>query len=70
MLGLGVLPAEADPEELNDGRAFIALNELDCMVDAEKNKGVMAVWGDLYKNPFTAGFFAVPQDAVYQAKGT
>ena len=70
VLGLGVLPAEADPEELNDGRAFIALNELDCMVDAEKNKGVMAVWGDLYKNPFTAGFFAVPQDAVYQAKGT
>jgi hypothetical protein len=70
VLGLGVLPATADTDELNDGRAFIALNELDCMVDADKNKGVMAVWGDLYKNPFTAGFFAVPQDAVVQAEGS
>lgn len=70
VLGLGVLPSEADPDDLNDGRAFIALNELDCMVDADKNKGVMAVWGDLYKNPFTAGFFAVPQDAVYHATGS
>ncbi|WP_425005614.1 tubulin-like doman-containing protein [Mycolicibacterium sp. S3B2] len=67
VLGLGILPADADPEELKDGRAFIAINELDCMVDAEKNKGVMTVWGDLYKNPFTAGFFAVPQDAVVAA---
>lgn len=70
VLGLGVLPAESDPDELNDGRAFIALNELDCMIDADKNKGVMAVWGDLYKNPFTAGFFAVPQNAVHEATGS
>jgi hypothetical protein len=27
----------------------------------------MAVWGDLYKNPFTGGFFTVPQNAIYQA---
>ncbi|OPX05904.1 tubulin-like doman-containing protein [Mycobacterium sp. AT1] len=70
VLGLGVLPSTSDADELNDGRAFIALNELDCMVDADKNKGVMAVWGDLYKNPFTAGFFAVPQDAAVQAEGS
>lgn len=69
VLGIGVLPCDGDPDELKDGRAFIAINELDCMVDAEKNKGVMAVWGDLYKNPFTAGFFAVPQNAVYEATG-
>lgn len=65
--GLGVLPADADPDELKDGRTFVAINELDCMVDADKNKGVMTVWGDLYKNPFTAGFFAVPQNAVQEA---
>ncbi|MDC3728113.1 MULTISPECIES: tubulin-like doman-containing protein [unclassified Rhodococcus (in: high G+C Gram-positive bacteria)] len=64
VLGLGVLPADADPDELKDGRAFVAINELDCMVDAVKNNGVMTVWGDLYKNPFTAGFFAIPQNAV------
>jgi hypothetical protein len=30
---------------------------------------VMAVWGDLYKNPFTGGFFAVPQNDVYRMTG-
>lgn len=65
--GIGVLPADDDRDELKDGRTFITINELDCMVDADKNKGVMTVWGDLYKNPFTAGFFAVPQNAVRQA---
>jgi hypothetical protein len=29
----------------------------------------MAVWGDLYKNPFTGGFFAVPQDEVFAQTG-
>lgn len=70
VLGIGVLPSDGDPVELNDGRTFITINELDCMVDADKNKGVMTVWGDLYKNPFTAGFFAVPQNAVYEETGS
>jgi hypothetical protein len=64
VVGIGVLPCEADEEHTRDGRLFPVINELDCMVDTEKNKGVMAVWGDLYKNPFTGGFFAVPQDDV------
>ena len=54
VVGLGVLPAA--PE----ATFFPVINELDCMIDTEKNNGVMAVWGDLYKNPFTGGFFAVP----------
>jgi hypothetical protein len=45
------------------------INELDCMIDTEKNNGVMAVWGDLYKNPFTGGFFVVPQDDVQRFTG-
>lgn len=69
VLGIGVLPSDGDPAELQDGRMFTTINELDCMIDSEKNKGVMAVWGDLYKNPFTAGFFAVPQNAVYERTG-
>ncbi|MFB9745127.1 tubulin-like doman-containing protein [Pseudonocardia sulfidoxydans] len=69
VLGMGVLPCDGDPDEVFDGRLFPAINELDCMVDAEKNQGVMTVWGDLYKNPFTAGFFAIPQNAVYERTG-
>ena len=69
VVGIGVLPCDGDPDELRDGRLFPVINELDCMIDAEKNKGVMAVWGDLYKNPFTGGFFVVPQNDVFaQAK--
>jgi hypothetical protein len=57
VIGMGVLPAEADAE------FFPVINELDCMIDNDKNNGVMAVWGDLYKNPFTGGFFCVPADS-------
>jgi len=56
VVGVGVLPATPDASY------FPVINELDCMIDTEKNNGVMAVWGDLYKNPFTGGFFAVPDD--------
>jgi hypothetical protein len=69
VLGLGILPCDGDPDSVRDGRLFPVINELDCMIDAEKNRGVMTVWGDLYKNPFTAGFFAVPQNAVYERTG-
>lgn len=69
VLGIGVLPCDGDPEELGDGRTFIAMNELDCLIDGEKNAGVVTVWGDLYRNAFTAGFFAVPQNAVYEKTG-
>ena len=43
------------------------------MLDEDKNQGVMTVWGDLYRNPFTGGFFALVNgellseaDQVYQ----
>ncbi len=66
VVGLGVLPCDSAPEEAQDGTLFPVLNELDCMLDQEKNQGVMAVWGDLYKNPFTGGFFVVPQNGAYE----
>jgi hypothetical protein len=65
VVGIGVLPCEGDPPHVFDGSLFPVINELDCMIDTEKNKGVMAVWGDLYKNPFTGGFFVVPQNDVF-----
>ncbi len=55
VIGIGVTPTTPDAS------FFPVINELDCMIDTEKNNGVMAVWGDLYKNPFTGGFFSVPQ---------
>jgi hypothetical protein len=57
VVGVGFLPESPEPA------FFPVINELDCMIDTEKNNGVMAVWGDLYKNPFTGGFFAVPAEA-------
>lgn len=69
VLGLGILPCDGDPDEVRDGRLFPSINELDCLVDGEKNKGVVTVWGDLYRNPFTAGFLAIPQNAVYERTG-
>ncbi len=59
VVGFGVLPS--DDGAAQDGVLFPVLSELDCMLDEEKNQGVQAVWGDLYKNPFTGGFFVAPQ---------
>jgi len=69
VVGIGVLPTAADGEATADGRFFPAINEFDCMIDTEKDQGVMAVWGDLYRNPFTGGFFAVTQDDAVEAAG-
>ena len=66
VIGVGVLPHSADAEHHRDGSLFATLNELDCMLDEEKNEGVQAVWGDLYKNPFTGGFFVLPQEHSLQ----
>ena len=37
------------------------------MGDNAKNEGVITVWGDLYRNPFTGGFVVVPQEHVWRA---
>lgn len=59
--GIGIAP-HAD-EALADGGAalFPVLAELDALCDEGKNRGVTLSCGDLYKNPFTAGFVVVPQ---------
>jgi Tubulin like len=61
VVGIGVLPSEDDPTGTRDGVLFPVINELDCMLDQEKNDGVQTVWGDLYRNPFSGGFFVAPQ---------
>lgn len=66
VLGIGIAPCEGDAPYHQDGSLFPTINELDCMLDQEKNQGVVQVWGDLYRNPFTAGFLMVPQKQVWQ----
>ena len=66
MIGVGVLPHGGDAEHHRDGSLFAILNEVDSMLDEEKNQGVQAVWGDLYNNPFTGGFFVLPQEHSLQ----
>jgi hypothetical protein len=66
VVGIGVLPCMGDAGE-HDGALFATLNELDCMGDQAKNEGVMAVWGDLDRNPFTGGVILVPREPAWQA---
>lgn len=66
VVGVGTLPCSGDPEIYRGGNLFPTFNELDCMLDDEKNKGVVTVWGDLYCNPFTGGFFALSTENSWQ----
>ncbi|MEM9908223.1 MAG: hypothetical protein AAF921_24700 [Cyanobacteria bacterium P01_D01_bin.44] len=66
VLGIGIVPCEGDLQPQSATSIFPVLNELDCMLDQEKNDGVVQVWGDLYRDPFTAGFLMVPQKPVWE----
>ena len=66
VLGIGIAPCDGDFTEHKGGNLFPVLNELDCMLDQEKNEGIVKVAGDLYRNPFTAGFLVVPQKPIWQ----
>ena len=71
VIGVASMPFSGDEAHAGgDASLFPVMNELDCMLDDEKNQGVMAVWGDLYKNPFTGGFFALPQEHSWQRLGS
>ncbi len=71
VIGVGVMPFSGDEEHAGGTAAlYPTINEIDCMLDDVKNQGVMAVWGDLYKNPFTGGFLALPQEHAWQRLGS
>jgi Tubulin like len=69
VLGVGIAPCAGDDPCHSSGSLFPTINELDCMLDQEKNQGVVQVWGDLYRNPFTAGFLLVPQSSAWAETG-
>jgi len=67
VIGVGQLPHSGDPEIYRDSAGlYTTLNDLDCMLDDVKNAGVTAVWGDLYRSPFTGGFFVVNPEHSWQ----
>ena len=67
VVGIGIAPCGGDSDDHKGSHLFPVLNELDCMGDSAKNEGVVAVWGDLYRNPFTGGVIVVPQEHIWQA---
>lgn len=67
VIGVGQLSHSGDDESVrNNAGQYCALNELDCMLDDDKNNGVVTVWGELYKSPFTGGFFVVNPEHSWQ----
>ena len=65
--GIGIAPCSGDLPEHGTARLFPVLNELDCLGDESKNSGIVASCGELFRNPFTAGFIVVPQSPVWDA---
>jgi hypothetical protein len=67
VVGLGIMPCDADLPQHRGGGLLATLNELDCFGDEAKNKGVVVSCGELFRNPFTAGLLLVPQQHAWQA---
>lgn len=60
VIGVGQLSHVGDDASVhNCAGQYTFMNELDCMLDDDKNNGVTGVWGEPYRNPFTGGFFVV-----------
>lgn len=66
-VGLGILPCSGDAPERRGGSLYACLNELDCFGDEANNEGVVQACGELFRNPFTAGFIVVPRQPVWEA---
>lgn len=65
VLGIGIAPCAGDAAAHRGGAVFPVLNELDALCDEAQNRGVVQACGELYKNPFTAGFLLVPQQPSF-----
>ncbi|MEM5370726.1 tubulin-like doman-containing protein [Paraburkholderia azotifigens] len=68
--GIGIAPCDRDTPQHVGAHLFPVMNELDCLGDQDKNRGITMPCGDLFKNPFTAGFLMVPQQHVCAAATT
>ncbi len=67
VIGVGQLPSSGDPADMQASpRLYATLNDLDCMLDTEKNQAVVDAWGESYRGPFTGGFFVVNPEQSWQ----
>lgn len=60
--GIGIAPRAESMTQTQAAQLHTVFSELDVLCDETKNRSVEVSCGDLYKNPFTAGFMVVPQD--------
>jgi hypothetical protein len=67
--GIGIAPCAGDAPEHSGGSLFPVFNELDVLNDETKNRGVTISCGELFRNPFTAGFILVPQQHIFAKTG-
>ena len=65
VMGIGIAPCDGDQAVHQGAQLFATINELDALCDENQNQGVVQACGELYKNPFTAGFLQVPQQPTY-----
>lgn len=59
--GVGIAPHPNEDAATRGARLKTVFSELDVLCDETKNQGVTQSCGELFKNPFTAGFIVVPQ---------
>lgn len=65
VMGIGIAPCDGDQAVHQGAQLFATINELDALCNEHQNQGVVQACGELYKNPFTAGFLQVPQQPTY-----
>ncbi len=65
--GIGIAPCEGDQPAHTGARLFNVISELDILGDEHKNRGVVMSCGEMFRNPFTAGFIMIPQQHIWQA---
>lgn len=71
VVGIASMPFSGDePHAGGPAELYPVLNEIDCMLDDTKNQAIAGVWGDLYRNPFTGGFLALPQEHSWKRLGS
>jgi len=66
--GMGIMPHRDEMTPKSSAQLHTVFSELDVLCDDTKNKGVEMSCGDLYKNPFTAGFMVMPQSRSESAE--
>lgn len=67
VIGVAQLPHSGDPASLQASAAMYAtLEDLDLMLDEEKNAKIVDLLGESYRAPFTGGFFVVNPEQSWQ----